>query len=547
MDYERGPSDTALLAPPASAPGSAGRIARRPSCAATALWLLVTVGVLLRVRQWAAARSLWLDEVSIALNLQTRSYEDLVGELGGDQVAPVGWLWVERWVFVNVGFDERALRLLPLLFGCAALVVIALLARRVLSPVAAAFAVGLAAVSPILIRYSNELKQYSSDTFWVPLLALLTLRCLAAPGAWSTHLVWGLTGAVGLAFSHALLLALAGYGLVLLGMTFVRSRWRSGLGPVAAAGTIVLIAVAAVYVAQLQKVSGASTLDSFWTQVGGFPSAPVEISTVAHWLGGRALALPADPGRLEPAPVGLALLFVGAVVLALRNRTALLVLTAPVAVAVIAAALHVYPLAGRVSLYLVPLALVVIAAVVEMPSRFARVLLAVALLGLSLPHVLQGARAAIEPTKISETRGAVEYIKDHMRPDDSVFVYYTAGTSAKYYAPKAGVPYDGTLYLAGQHDETCLAQPAGPRLEGEPRVWALFGVHLSSAPLDEWDVLLAHLARHGRLLDAHEDTEAAAYLFDMTAPGTSDPSPLTQRPELDCLVIQPPPVFPAMP
>jgi len=44
-----------------------------------AWWLLALTGILLRLRQYTANRSLWADEASLAYNLANRSFAELMG------------------------------------------------------------------------------------------------------------------------------------------------------------------------------------------------------------------------------------------------------------------------------------------------------------------------------------------------------------------------------------------------------------------------------------------------------------------------------------
>src|SRR5438034_6159469 len=83
----------------------------------TAALIIALVGAGLEIFQWAWARPLWLDEQMIALNLRDRRLVDLAGPLWLGQSAPLGWLAVQRAAVLLLGTSERALRLVPILFG----------------------------------------------------------------------------------------------------------------------------------------------------------------------------------------------------------------------------------------------------------------------------------------------------------------------------------------------------------------------------------------------------------------------------------------------
>ena len=102
-----------------------------------------------------------------------------------DGFPPLGFLLTRAWL--SFGSFASA-RYLALLYGLAAVVVIALVAHRVAGRKAALIALGLAGTSPFLIWYSQELRTYSLLMFLsgASLLALLTAietghRCC---GAW---------------------------------------------------------------------------------------------------------------------------------------------------------------------------------------------------------------------------------------------------------------------------------------------------------------------------------------------------------------------------
>jgi hypothetical protein len=95
-------------------------------------WLLLGLAVVMRLRQFAVNRSLWLDEAMLAGNIVSRSYGELLRPLADHQGAPLGWLWLERTVVLVFGDGERALRLVPLVAGMAVLPITLHVARRLL-------------------------------------------------------------------------------------------------------------------------------------------------------------------------------------------------------------------------------------------------------------------------------------------------------------------------------------------------------------------------------------------------------------------------------
>src|SRR6266516_5742214 len=168
-------------------------------------WLaaaMVVLGVVVRVRQYAFRRSLWLDEAMVALNIGSRGFRGLLRPLALNQAAPVGWLWLEHGLVRLFGNNEYSQRLVSLLAGIGVLVLLWHVARQLLPRWLVPVVLLLAATSPSLIRYSNEAKQYESDAFAGLVLLATALPLLPGAGreqerpSWRSFLLWGGLGAV---------------------------------------------------------------------------------------------------------------------------------------------------------------------------------------------------------------------------------------------------------------------------------------------------------------------------------------------------------------
>ena len=124
---------------------------------------LVFLGIGLRFVTLIQNRNLWIDEAMLALNLVERSPRQLLEPLDWNQGAPIGFLLCVKAVIGAFGSSEWALRLVPFAGSVLGFLGFAWLARRLLSPQAAVLAIGLFAISPYLITYAAECKQYSTD------------------------------------------------------------------------------------------------------------------------------------------------------------------------------------------------------------------------------------------------------------------------------------------------------------------------------------------------------------------------------------------------
>ena len=82
--------------------------------------------------QYVSHASLWIDEAALARNIIDRPVSALFFPLDYAQVAPPGFLLIQKAVVLTIGASEYALRLFPLLCGVAALLVFARLAHYLL-------------------------------------------------------------------------------------------------------------------------------------------------------------------------------------------------------------------------------------------------------------------------------------------------------------------------------------------------------------------------------------------------------------------------------
>ncbi len=93
---------------------------------------LVAIGLVVRFVRYALRFPLWHDELMLTANLLDRRYEDLLVPLSLKQVAPFGFLWIERFLIETWGFHEWSLRLFPTVCGAVGLLVFGTLAWRAL-------------------------------------------------------------------------------------------------------------------------------------------------------------------------------------------------------------------------------------------------------------------------------------------------------------------------------------------------------------------------------------------------------------------------------
>src|SRR5262245_54879206 len=147
-----------------------------------AIVAIVVVGVILRVIQYAANTSLWLDEIALVKGILGADLFDLVARpLPFDQVAPKGFLVAQKLVVEALGPSDYALRLIPFLASVVGLVGFAQFAKSALTPVGAVAATAMLPSAAPLVAFAGIVKQYSTDVCVAVFLVLLTFELVTRP------------------------------------------------------------------------------------------------------------------------------------------------------------------------------------------------------------------------------------------------------------------------------------------------------------------------------------------------------------------------------
>lgn len=471
--------------------GSAGR----------ASWLLPlalgALGAALRLWQYAAGASLWADEANMALNIVERPLGRLLGPLDYRQVAPPGWLALQKAAVTLFGEGEHALRLIPLLGGLATLPLGWHVGRRLLSAGhGPPLMLGLVATGVPLIFFAAQVKPYATDVaVALGLLALALAVQREGPGGGRLRRL-ALAGALAPWLSYPALLVGAGI-LAALATRTTLERDRDGLRRLALVG----LAWAAITIATVAWARSTVTADDvqymqrFWLD-DFMPVPPGELRDLG-WPIARLTTIFGGGGLRYPVPgFFLVLAALGAWGLWRRDRAGTWLLLGPIGATFGAAALRVYPFEPRLVLFLFPAFLALTAAgpgaLATVPGvRRDRVGLVATVLcaGLAVLGLVRNPPPfAPEPLK-----PVLQAMRQAWQPGDRAYVYYGGEKAFIYYARRYRfAPGDYVLGQCAREDpRRYLRELDGFR--GRARVW-LVATH---AVPEETDAIRAYLDRIG--------------------------------------------------
>jgi len=315
------------------------------------------VGLAARLVRYVLCFPLWEDECFLVYNLIDRSYLDLLKPLDYHQVCPVLFLWVEATAVRLFGFNEYALRLIPVLASIAGLFLFRHVAERLLRGWALVLAVGWFAVSYPMIRYTAEAKPYGTDLFLalVQIALIVEWRRRPLQARW----LWGLAAMAPLAvgMSYPTVFLAGGVSLfVLFGLVKERSSGRVW-APWIFYNLVIAGSFLAVYftAAKIQNSAELPYMQDFWHDE--FPPLTHPLSLPWWLLKVHASDLLAFPfGGRNFASVLTLICCASAVAFLIRKRAwpILALGLVPLALHFCAAALHRYPYGGhsKLTMYL---------------------------------------------------------------------------------------------------------------------------------------------------------------------------------------------------
>src|SRR5689334_4129821 len=116
--------------------------------------LTIAIGIAMRVWQYAANPSIWVDEAAIARNVLDRSLLQLFSALDYGQVAPPGFLLGVKFSAIIFGFSEYSLRLVPFVAGITSVFIFFSVARSVLRTTGAYVATLMFSIAVPLVFFS---------------------------------------------------------------------------------------------------------------------------------------------------------------------------------------------------------------------------------------------------------------------------------------------------------------------------------------------------------------------------------------------------------
>ena len=466
-------------------------------------WVIIGIGIVLRLIPYLSNRSLWLDESCLSLNIINRSFPELLQPLSYNQGAPIGFLLLEK-IAVNLFKNtEYALRLFPLLFGIVSLFLFYYVAKQFIRPKAVPIALSLFAISGPLIYYSSEVKQYSADVAIALLLYFVTNNILSKKMTASRVAFFGLVGAAAIWFSHPAVFILIGVGASLTLFYLSRKEW-SRIAGLSIAYSLWGLSLTTCYLIFLRDLSNNRVLSDYWLN-GFMPFPPLSLNDF-QWFFITFFKIFEHPTGLYLYGIAVLAFLIGIFQYS-GEKEKIFILILPIFFALIASGFHVYPFHGRLLLFIVPSLLLFIAEGAAYITD--KTMHSSSTIGITFICLL----FFIKPFNhtVEEIKPVLNYIRAQKQPTDITYLYYSSQYAFKYYSEQYGFTENDYIVGISSRNNWMNYIEDLNKLRGKKRVWILFSHDRKSEKI----LFLHYLNSIGKRLDFCDSNGASAYLYDL--------------------------------
>lgn len=498
------------------------------------LWgSIIVLGVFLRLRQYFANRSLWVDEASLALNIINRTFNDLMLPLDYDQAAPLGFLVIQKFFVSILGSQEYILRLFPLISGIVSTYLIYRIASEYFGKFGV-FAALLFAISEWMIYYSSELKQYSSDVMIALSLIYFSLSYLKSEIQKKEAVFLGLLGVFAVWVSHPSIFILSAVLPLLIIEKWIKKDypqigWLLGIA-VIWFGTFLI-----TYMISLNNLIGNEDLQNYWgDNFAPFPPwqnilwyKNILVSllpqvTLSFWV---KIAPSFNSTSIREAYLWLIL--IGGISLFIRDKKLAFLIAFPLVLTFVASALRKYPITDRFLYFWYPSLFLIMAEGLRgiyfvfkrLNYKFALfiyVLLAITILWNPLAIAYTN---FLSPPMGEDIKPVLAYIRDNVQEDDIVYIHYGSLTPFLYYADFYNINAR-EIFIARKSWNFERFVIDVENFRGSDRIWFVFS-HVLSCDCDSSSregriqAYVDVLDKYGSQVDHFEAARAVTYLYNL--------------------------------
>jgi len=475
-------------------------------------YLIIFIGAFLAIYQFIFNRSLWLDEASLALNIINKNFIELTTPLDYYQVAPIGFLFIEKISTLLFGKNEFALRIFPLISFLLSIPFFYLLSNKLSkNNVIALISTSFFSISYSLLYYSSEVKQYSSDVLLTIIILFYTLTLQLNKD--KSLFIYAIIGGFALWISNISVIILFVAGIYTLYIEGYRNKNYKILLPLLFWAASFLV----YYFLFIHNHSTTEIMMTYWEK-SFLPINPFSkdfyiflyqaiqdiyfhlLNFGIFWFFALIISLSAIEFMLK------------------QKKYALLFLClTPVVVNLLLSGLKLYPFSGRLILYIVPLILFIFSIGLYHLYEFTNkktVIFSYFLLILPVLIMFHSIHSNF-PIKKEEIKSSLNYIEKNIKQDEAIYLYSGSYRAFAFYEQTKIIHINNPIIVgASYRNENYKYKHELLNLKG--KVWLLFShVYLVRKKDNEEKYMMGFLLSNGsELLDVKKFSGSSVYYVD---------------------------------
>ena len=411
-------------------------------------WIIICVGISLRLIRYLYNPSFWFDESDIAIDFISRPFADIINpSTDYTQAYPYAFLILMKFFAHVFGNSEYALRLFPLLSGIFSLIIFYKVAERFVERNAVLIALGLFAILNPLIFQSSNLKPYSSDILCA-LFIYASAIYLHSKELNMRHIIFfGIAGAVIVWLSNPSVLVMAGTGLCIIIFSMTKKEW-SKIWKLTIIFSIWLTSFIANYFIYLQKLktSFGMNMEMMLRRENAYMPIPPKSVSDIKWFIEIFFDIFNYPAGIALTGIAALAFIIGCVSMYSRKKNSFFLIISPIILTLLAGALHQYPFRDRFILFLLPAILLLVAEGAEhirSSTREGSRIIGILFIVFLFFQPLATATSRIkQPLHHENIRPALQYVKDNWQKGDILYVHYYAQYPFQYYSEFHPRPYN---------------------------------------------------------------------------------------------------------
>lgn len=366
-------------------------------------------------------RSLWLDEAFLASSFSKRSFWGILtgGEFEYLQSAPLGWLWFVKILTILFGNTPYVLRMGSVV---AFILIIFFLTFIQLYFYESNFPFAAAAILsnvPFILQYSNMFKPYITD-------GTVALAITLVYGLWKKEKIgWNLLACIWMCliwFSQTACFVIGGFILCELLFSCLYKD-KTVIMRAITIGFLIVISFSLYYFVWIRRMTSITEMQNYWNSFFlPFPKSMTDLNHLIELL--NSIFLPFDKAYM----IVLAFFVSGVVLFVWEKDRIIIGLFMGMCIASFASFLHMYPITDRLWCFSYPAFSLITCVTMEKIAqrrKLFEVIIAfvVVIVAMNNTGFAKYSKASNVYMNNQELQSEIDYLFDHMKKNDTVYVY----------------------------------------------------------------------------------------------------------------------------